>query len=197
VIRISITPAGFEAIAPRSRSAASAMKPEAVPAARGGLLKLLDPRSYHQDWTIIRNATAYPFITSDNPVAIHTSPKPLEPMTRYLPITPTLCLSVCYDRKIILAPNDPAMPPKGAVRCATASDRSPKFVNKLVAQCPEDLVFSSAPSPGIQWLVRNCAKFRVHAEFIRVPASEPDAIYQGTIIRVRDMGKLLEAQRPS
>ena len=111
------------------------------------MLKGLDRRSYHQDWTIIRNATAYPFITSDNPVAIHTSPNPLEPMTRYLPITPTLCLSVCYDGKIILPPNDPAMPPKGAVRCATASDRSPKFVNKLVAQCPEDLVFSSAPSP--------------------------------------------------
>ncbi len=149
--------------------------------------------TYHQDWTIIRNATAYPFITSDNPVAIHQSAKFAEPMTRYLPITPALCISVRYDRTK-LPPLNPAMPPKGAVKWANVTDQGAKFINKLVAQCAEDLVFSSAQSAGIESLVKNCANFRVEAEFVQLPANEPDAVYDGAIIRVRDTGKAIHSK---
>jgi Protein of unknown function (DUF4238) len=144
--------------------------------------------TYHQDWTIIRNATAHPFITSDNPVAIYTSSNFTGRMSRYLPITPALCLSVRYDRAN-LPPFNPAMPPKGKVNRVNVTDRGAKFINKLVGQCAEDLVFSSAQSGGIESLVRNCAKFRADAEFIQLPANEPDAVYNGTYIRVRDMRK--------
>jgi hypothetical protein len=104
-------------------------------------------------------------------------------MTRFLPITPALCLSVRYDRTK-LPPIDPMMPPKGMIKWATIKEQGAKLINKLVAQCAEDLVFSSAQSTGIESLVRKCAKFRVDAEFIQFPAKEPDAVYDGTIIRV-------------
>ena len=141
--------------------------------------------TYHQDWTIIRNSTEYPFITSDNPVAILQSDNLHEPATRYLPITPTLCLSVRYDRTN-LPPFDPSLPPKGCVGWATAKPNEAKAINKLVAQCAEDLVFNSTASPGIEALVKNCTGFRVEVDFVEFPADEPDAVYQASTIRVRD-----------
>ena len=48
------------------------------------------------------------------------------------------------------------------------------------------LVFNSTASSGIEALVKNCAGFRVEVDFVEFPANEPDAIYQGSIIRVRD-----------
>jgi hypothetical protein len=149
--------------------------------------------TYHQDWTIIKNTTPHPFITSDNPVAIHQSTNFAEPMSRYLPITPALCLSVRYDRTN-LPPLNPAMPPKGAVKWANVTSQGAKFINKLVAQCAEDLVFSSAQSAGIESLVKNCANFRVEADFVRLPTNKPDAVYDGTIILVRDMGKAVHGK---
>jgi hypothetical protein len=149
--------------------------------------------TYHQDWTIIRNTTPHPFITSDNPVAIHNSANPVEPMTRYLPIAPALCLSVCYGR-MKLPPINPTMPPKGTVKWATVNDQGAKFINKLVAQCGEDLVFSSIRSAGIESLVRNCARFRVDVEFIQLPTNEPDAVYDGSIIRIRDMSRAVHTK---
>src|ERR1700677_226674 len=65
--------------------------------------------TYHQDWTIIRNATEHPFLTSDNPVTILQPDTLGEPMTRYVPITPSLCLSIRYDRDELPA-FDPAAP---------------------------------------------------------------------------------------
>ena len=144
--------------------------------------------TYHQDWTIIRNSSAQPFITSDNPVAVHPSINLGEPMTRFLPITPKLCLSVRYDREKVPAFN-PSTPPLGMVKWATITEQGAKLINKRIAQCAEDLVFSSTESAGIETLVRNCATFRVEVDFIRLPADTPDAVYDGSIIRVRDMGK--------
>jgi hypothetical protein len=109
-------------------------------------------------------------------------------MTRFLPITPTLCLPVRYADRSLDAP-------KGMVTWATVNERGAKLINKLVARCAEDLVFSSAQSASIESLVRNCANFRVEAEFIQLAADEPDAVYDGTIIRVRDMGKAAYTKR--
>jgi len=149
--------------------------------------------TYHQDWTIIQNATGHPFITSDNPVAIQTSTNAVGPMTRYLPITPSLCLSVRYGPSK-LPPINPTMPPRGAVKWETISEQGAKLINKLVAQCAEDLVFSSAASTGIEALIKKCATFRVEAEFFQLPANEPDAGYQISIIRVRDTRKAVQAK---
>jgi hypothetical protein len=140
--------------------------------------------TYHQDWTIIRNPTEHPFLTSDNPVAILQSDTLGEPMTRYVPNTPSLCLSVRYNRDK-LPPFDPDAPPKGLINWAKATSQGAKAINKLVAKCAEDLVFSSTFSPDIATLVQNCAPFRIESEFVKFAANEPDAIYEGSILRVR------------
>lgn len=148
--------------------------------------------SYHQSWTIIENETSQPFITSDNPVAIHQPANFAEPMTRYLPITPRLCLSVRYDRencRMTIPAGAALPPPRGLIAWGKVTERGAKLINKLVAQCAEDLVFSSIQSVGIESLVKNCAQFRVDADFVELPAGEPDAVIHGTVIRVRDMGK--------
>lgn len=153
--------------------------------------------TYHQNWTIIDNATGQPFITSDNPVAVHQSANLAEPMMRFLPITPKLCLSVRYDREDRIPP--PAVPslplPRGVIQWGKIAERDAKLINKRVAQCAEDLVFSSVQSAGIESLVRNCAQFRVDADFIHLPAGEPDARIGGGVICVRDMGKAAAASR--
>ena len=150
--------------------------------------------TYHQDWTIIRNPSAQPFITSDNPVAIHQAANPVEPMTRFLPITPALCLSVRYDRTE-LPPIDPSMAPKGMVKWAIVNEQGAKLINKVVANVPR-IRFSarlnrpaSSCSSGIAQIsgwTRNLSM---------LPADEPDAVYNGTIIRVRDMGKAATPKR--
>ena len=143
--------------------------------------------TYHSDWMIIGNATGFPFITCDNPVAVRQSGDLRVPMTRYLSITPGLCISVAYDRARRLPPIDASMPPMGRVKCAQATPQGAKSINRLIVQCAEELVISSGHSAGIKSLVRNCARFRVDAEFVRLPSDEPDAVYDGTIIRVREV----------
>jgi hypothetical protein len=143
--------------------------------------------TYHSDWTVIRNATAFPFITSDNPVAVRQSVDLRVPMTRYLPITPDLCLSVAYDGARKLPPIDASVAPMGRVKWGQATPQGAKSINRLVAQCAEELVISTAHSAGIESLVRNCAHFRVDADFVRLPSGEPDAVYDGTIIRVHEV----------
>lgn len=144
--------------------------------------------TYHQDWVVIRNATAHPFITSDNPVAIRPSDNPQVAVIRYLPITPEFCLAVYYDR-VNVPPFAPPMPPLGTVRWVGITDQDAKSINRLVAQCGEDLVFSSTASTGIEALVKNCARFRVEAEFVRLPSKEPDTVYEGSVIRVRETSR--------
>lgn len=140
--------------------------------------------TYHQDWEIIKNRTVYPFITSDNPVAIYGG-GPTGTITRYLPIAPNLCLSVKYER-LKVPQFGPDVPPKGNINWFDATTDAVKTINKLVAQCAEELVFSTRFSAGIKNLVRNNSRFRVDQQFMVLPADEPDAIYHGGIICVTD-----------
>lgn len=140
---------------------------------------------FHQDWEIIENPTAYAFLTSDNPVSLLPSSDFRRPPTRFLPITPKLCLSFRATRTQLPA-FDPALPSDGAIRWSVATSSRAKSINKLIAQCADDLVLSPIKSTGIASLVANCARFRVEPEYVEFPAAEPDAIYQGTIVRVRE-----------
>lgn len=147
--------------------------------------------TYNQDWTILVNESQEPFITSDSPVALIPSPRVEAAPQRYLPITPKLCLAVIHERTvkpIVLTERDFQTPPHGTIKgrkITTAADA--RFVNRIVAQCAEDVVFSSTSSPRIAALVKRYAKFRVELNFVEFPAKgEEDAIYQGYIIDVRE-----------
>ena len=54
--------------------------------------------TYHQDWTILQNGTEFPFVTSDNPVAILNSGN--GPADRFLPITPSVCVHFTGRRRV-------------------------------------------------------------------------------------------------
>jgi hypothetical protein len=145
---------------------------------------------YHQDWDIIENPTAFPFVTSDNPVAFQADS--LEPPTRI--VAPTLALSFRATR---LKPPafDPNLPPLGTAKRHRAEPRTAKAINKQIVRCAEDLVFSSYQSAGLASLVVNNAHFRVEPEYVELPATEPDAIYQGIIIRVRPFASVAQVPR--
>jgi len=140
---------------------------------------------YHQDWEIIENTTGFPFVTSDNPVGLLTSADFRRSPRRFLPITPKLCLSFRVSNAKP-PPFDPSLGPVGSISWAVADVSAAKAINRITAKCAEDVVLSSAKSAAMATLVANCAKFRVEAEYVEFPAPEPDAIYQGTIICVRE-----------
>jgi hypothetical protein len=101
--------------------------------------------TYNQDWIILENDTAHPFITSDNPAAI--AHQRFEPVQRYLPIDPRLCLFINYSRQVdrlTEATMSKAIrqPPAGQINYAKVSPKQARTINSLVVQCAEDLVFS-------------------------------------------------------
>jgi len=97
--------------------------------------------TYNQDWLLISNETEQPFITSDNPVAIEYSGMPGEPVTRFLPITPHLCLCVTYnnlDHNFFDLENIPAnlqASPKGVIKRGKIKPAEAKHINRLAAKC--------------------------------------------------------------
>lgn len=139
--------------------------------------------TYNQDWTLFQNDTEYPFITSDNPVAILQPLDPRLPVIRYLPVTPALCLCVVYN-DMAVGPCNPQARPRGEVKWRRATSQGAKIINKLVAQCAEDLVFSSKKSPGIEALTRKYAAFGVYMDFVRFPGEGTDTEYHGPVLRV-------------
>jgi Protein of unknown function (DUF4238) len=141
---------------------------------------------------VLINDSNQPFITSDNPVAVLHSGIIGEPTTRFLPITPSLCLSLTYDISRIksLDPQKPSFdflkPPRGKIKYEKVNRVGAKHVNRLIAMCAEEMIFSFAASSGLDALVKKYAKYRVDAEYVELPADEEDSIYQASILRIRE-----------
>jgi hypothetical protein len=152
---------------------------------------------YNQDWTVLRNETAQPFVTSDNPVALLYSGTAGEPVRRFLPITPQLCLSIRFDPRANpagerLTPQELEAglkrPPLGSITRARCNVQLARFINRVQAQSAEELVFSSQQSEGVQGLVQKCAKYRLYVECKEFPdpSREEDSVLHGSILRVRE-----------
>ncbi len=152
--------------------------------------------TYNLDWLIMENDTDQPYLTSDNPVAMAFSGRHGDPVTRILPVTPKLCLSVTYDSReanqfdLRDVPRILKTPPRGAITRAKAKPVALREVNRLIVQCAEDFVFSSREDDGARKLTEKYAKFRIDPEFVEFPGAHADEKYQGTIIRVREVGSV-------
>lgn len=151
--------------------------------------------AYSADWLVVQNKTDQPYFASDNPVAMSFSGRHGDPVTRILPITPQLCLSIRFDAVSThprrLTPEDVKKilqsPPQGQITRAQAKPVGVRLANKLVVQCAEELVFSSRKDEAAVELAKKYKNFRVDAEYVEFAADEPDAIYQGTVIRVKEV----------
>ena len=146
---------------------------------------------YNQPWIVLHNGTEFPFVTSDNPFALLTGYPRRPGVTRFLPITPRVCLEIPFlhdleprERKMTRFDLDQA--PKGDVRYATIPPLKARAINRLIVQCAEKLVLSPAPDAGVQRLVEKYAAWGIDQEYVEFPAVGENAVYQGTILRVRE-----------
>ncbi len=122
--------------------------------------------TYNLDWLIIENDTDQPYLTSDNPVAMSFSGRHGDPVTRLLPVTPKLCLSVVYRRRPPPGRLTPEAvrrimntPPLGVVTGAKAKPVAVREINRLVVQCAEELVFSSREDDGARELTKKYGRY--------------------------------------
>ena len=146
---------------------------------------------YNQPWTVLYNASDFPFVTSDNPFALLTKYPRRLGVTRFLPITPRVCLEVPFlidlepeERKT--AEFDLDEPPKGGVSYAMIAPLKARAINRLIVQCAEKLVLANTPDEGVRRLVEKYAAWGVEQEFVEFPVVGENAVYQGTILHVRE-----------
>lgn len=153
---------------------------------------------YNQDWIILRNRSLQPFITSDNPVALQYSGAPGEPVCRFLPITPQLCLAMKFDptsnptcERVTPTQLEAGLrrPPRGSVIQSACDEHRARFINRVQAQSAEELVFSSEASEGIQRLITKVSSFRLEVRCVEFPdpSGDPDAVIQGSILGVNEV----------
>jgi hypothetical protein len=129
-------------------------------------------RAYNADWIILRNDSQQPFITSDNPVAFGWSGRLGDPVRRYLPVTPNLCVGVSFDparhdeRNLTpeLLEQDLKAGPRGVVRSGTARPIEVREINKLIVQCAEEQIFSSKAFDQLPPLTRKYGRYRLESE---------------------------------
>jgi Protein of unknown function (DUF4238) len=111
---------------------------------------------YNQQWSIVSNDTAFPFLTSDNPSAILPPEVKGGPAARVLPLSPNLCVATRRDMsKMPEEELTPAVlpPPKGSITYLKPDAILAKFVNRLTVLNAENLVFSRTASSGVEALV--------------------------------------------
>ena len=121
---------------------------------------------YQLDWTIIRNKTRAPFITSDNPSSV----LPRRPFSmllkRFLPLAPDLALLAVIDpaTKRSTALPDLEKAPPGRVRQARVTREQVARLNRVTVMNADELVFAVEASRPVRRLVRNHRDFKVAVE---------------------------------
>jgi hypothetical protein len=147
---------------------------------------------YQEDWIVGVNTTVDPFLTSDYPFAIdwvHVAPS--EIMYRHLPLSPRTSVTVAHSGRFPLDTRPEATqrilstPQDGGLRYANLRSDFVDRLNRLVAQCAEDHVFSSRASDATAQLVKSYARHRLDVEYVQFPGGE-DSVIQGSILRVRE-----------
>ncbi len=139
---------------------------------------------YQLDWTIIRNKTQVPFITSDNPSSV----LPRRPFSmllkRFLPLAPDFALFAVIDptTKRSTALPDLEKAPPGRVRHARVTRRQVARLNRVTVMNADELVFAVEASRPVRRLVRNHRDFRVAVEQARFPTPDGGHINAATMV---------------
>lgn len=160
-------------------------------------------RAYNADWIILRNDSQQPFITSDNPLALGWSGRLGDPVRRYLPVTPNLCVGVSFDparhdeRKLTpeLLKDDLQAGSRGVVRTGMARPIEVREINKLIVQSAEEQIFSCKAFDQLPVLIRKYGRYRLASEGFEGPG--PGGLHIGTRYVVRERRQDLSEVVPS
>lgn len=122
-------------------------------------------RLYLQPWTLLTNATAEPFLTSDNPSAAFGQYNMGSPPARMLPLAPDLCVTTLMDFELVVPKDfqltDLTTRPCGKVRREDATLEQVRFVNSLIVKHAGDIVLSSRTSEDVAALVEALRQYGV------------------------------------
>jgi hypothetical protein len=146
---------------------------------------------YNQQWSILLNDTAHPYLTSDNPSAILPPDVRGGPAARILPLSPRVCvatlmdMSIRHEGELTLARLQ--APPKGSINYVEIDAERAKFVNRLTVMNAADLVFSRLADAGVAALVEKYRDFQVQLEHTEKPTPANNGIFTQADIYVGKM----------
>jgi hypothetical protein len=151
---------------------------------------------YHEDWTLLRNASSHPFITSDNPLAYF----PQHNGTRLFPITPTRCLRIDV-RRIAQSKNDKApieerlvRPPRGYLKFTDINAKHARAANAAVAKCAELYLLSNARSDAVEQLCKVNGNYEVAFDTMVERNEKENSELHGVRLTIRERRAV--AKRP-
>lgn len=143
---------------------------------------------YQLDWTIVRNRTLTPFITSDNPSSVLPRRPFSNNLKRFLPLSPDLALFAVIDptiRRSTALPDLEKAPP-GRVRRVEVKRKQVARLNRVTVMNADELVFSPEALRPVRRLVRNHRDFKVTVEHTRFPTPEGGYITASTLVVRRE-----------
>jgi hypothetical protein len=143
---------------------------------------------YQLDWTVIRNPTEAPFITSDNPSSVLPRRAFSSSLRRFLPLAPDLALLTVIDpaTKRSTALPDLEKAPPGRVHHAGVTRKQAARLNRVTVMNADELVFSVNACRPVRRLVRNHRDFKVAVEHARFPTPDGGYINASTVVVRRE-----------
>jgi Protein of unknown function (DUF4238) len=143
---------------------------------------------YQLDWTITRNRTLTPFITSDNPSSVLPRRPFSNELKRLLPLAPDLALFAVIDPTIKRSTALPTLEktPPGRVRHIKVKRKQVARLNRVTVMNADELVFGVEASRPVRRLVRNHHDFKVAVEHTRFPSPSGGYITAATVVVRRE-----------
>jgi hypothetical protein len=142
-------------------------------------------RLYSQPWTLLKNATEEPFLTSDHPSAMFGHDEMGLPPAYTLPLAPDLCVTTLMNPVLSLPKTfelaDILAHPIGAVRPQVATPAQVRFINSLTVKHAGDIVLSSTSSDDIGALVETLRQYGVKLDFAPDTLEANKALVGGTL----------------
>jgi hypothetical protein len=137
-------------------------------------------RFYLQPWTVLSNATAELFLTSDNPSAKFGQDNLGSPPAVLLPLAPDICVTTMMDFKLVV-PNDFKRSDLttrscGNVRSEIATLEQARFINSLIVKHAGDLVFSSCADGVVAALVLSLRRYGVKLDHTAMSLKDTKAL---------------------
>ncbi len=137
-------------------------------------------RNFHWD-ILVNEHVNTPFLTSDFPVAVEQS-RDIRIVNRIVPLTPWLAIRMCPRVELSSRKLNPTFEHFSYQQCRPSRSEI-VGLNRAIARCAENLVFSSISQPRIAEFIRKNAQFRIEIETTNIPHGTGFINITRTIVR--------------